>query len=77
MLLYGSTKDGKGPSYTCTYILSGEKGESDECEDEPSDLTVCLSIRPTKDSVTLSVLKDKAEEIAAFAAAMQAKRLNQ
>jgi hypothetical protein len=74
LLLYGSTKDGKGPSYTCTYILTGEKGESDECEDEPFDLTVRLSIRPIEDSVTLSVLEDKPEEVAAFAAAMQAKK---
>ncbi|GAQ92384.1 hypothetical protein KFL_010010020 [Klebsormidium nitens] len=74
LLMYGSTKDGTGPAYTCAYTLWGKDGDSDPCEDEPSDLTDQLSIRNKNGNDDESkVLPEKAEEVAAFAAAMSAK----
>jgi P4 family phage/plasmid primase-like protien len=74
LLMYGSTKDGIGPVYTCAYTLWGEEGESEPCEDEPSDLTDRLSIRNKNgENDEPKVLADKAERVAAFAAAMTAK----
>jgi hypothetical protein len=70
LLLYGSSKDGKGPAYTCTYKLWGEDGEREDCEDEPSDLTDRLSIR-NKD-VALPVLEEKKAEVAEFVAQVSA-----
>jgi hypothetical protein len=74
LLMYGSTKDGTGPAYTCAYTLWGKEGKSEACEDEPSDLTDRLSIRNKNEKNDESkVLAEKAEEVAAFAAAMTAK----
>ncbi|GAQ92771.1 hypothetical protein KFL_011300020 [Klebsormidium nitens] len=71
LLLYGSTKDGTGPAYTCTYKLWGEEGEQEECEDSLADLTERLSIR-NKD-VALPVLEEKKAEVAEFVEKRKAK----
>ncbi|GAQ90351.1 hypothetical protein KFL_006310010, partial [Klebsormidium nitens] len=66
LLLYGSTKDGKGPAYTCTYKLWGQDGEREDCEDELPDLTDRLSIQNKYSSLTLPVLEEKKAEVAEF-----------
>jgi hypothetical protein len=74
LLMYDSTKDGTGLAYTCAYTLWGKEGKSEACEDEPSDLTNRLSIRnKNKKDTESKVLAEKAEEVAAFAAAMTVK----
>jgi P4 family phage/plasmid primase-like protien len=71
LLMYGSTKEGTGPAYTCAYTLWGKEAESEPCKDEPYDLTDCLSIR-NKVEFESKVSADKSEEVAAFAAALTA-----